>query len=54
MTAPTSPTKDQDRPDPVRQPSLITREVLEGYLNCKYKGHLKLKGERAKSCERSK
>jgi len=45
MTAPTSPTKDQDRPDPVRQPSLITREVLEGYLNCKYKGHLKLKGE---------
>jgi predicted RecB family nuclease len=45
MTAPTSPTPDQDRPDPVRQPSLISREVLEGYLNCKYKGHLKLKGE---------
>ena len=45
MTAPTSPRPDQDRSDPVRQPSLITREVLEGYLNCKYKGHLKLKGE---------
>ena len=45
MTAPTSPTPDQDRPDPVSQPSLITREILEGYLNCKYKGHLKLKGE---------
>ena len=23
----------------------ITNEVLEGYLNCKYKGHLKLAGE---------
>jgi hypothetical protein len=23
----------------------ITREVLESYLNCKYKGHLKLAGE---------
>src|SRR5208337_1032013 len=45
MTAPTLPTPDQDRPDPVRQPSLISREVLEGYLSCKYKGHLKLKGE---------
>ena len=24
----------------------ITKEVLEGYLNCKLKGYLKLKGER--------
>jgi predicted RecB family nuclease len=24
----------------------ITNEILEGYLNCKYKGHLKLAGER--------
>ena len=23
----------------------ITNEVLEGYLNCKFKGHLKLAGE---------
>ena len=23
----------------------ITRDVMEGYLNCKYKGHLKLAGE---------
>lgn len=23
----------------------ITREILEGYLNCRYKGHLKLAGE---------
>ena len=23
----------------------ITKEVLEGYLNCKLKGHLKLAGE---------
>ena len=23
----------------------ITREVIESYLNCKYKGHLKLTGE---------
>ena len=35
----------QDRPVAVSQPLLITREVIEGYLNCKYKGHLKLKGE---------
>ena len=25
---------------------LITREILEGYLNCKYKGYLKLTGQR--------
>ena len=25
---------------------IITGEVLEGYLNCKLKGYLKLKGER--------
>ena len=36
---------DQDRQVAVSQPSLITREVIEGYLNCKNKGHLKLKGE---------
>ena len=23
----------------------ITKEVLEGYLNCKFKGHLKFTGE---------
>jgi hypothetical protein len=23
----------------------ITREVLEGYLSCRYKGHLKLAGQ---------
>ena len=28
-------------------PAKITRDVLEAYLNCRYKGHLALTGERA-------
>src|SRR3954454_21163250 len=29
----------------------ISRDVLEGYLNCKYKGHLKLAEEHGVPCE---
>jgi hypothetical protein len=29
----------------------ITRDVLESYLNCKYKGHLKLTGQRGVKCD---
>jgi hypothetical protein len=28
-------------------PAKITRDVIESYLNCRYKGHLKLNGARA-------
>src|SRR6266404_374173 len=29
----------------------ITRDVLESYLNCKYKGHLKLTGQQGTKCD---
>src|SRR5690349_2958674 len=29
----------------------ITRDVLESYLNCKYKGHLKLTGQQETKCD---
>jgi hypothetical protein len=32
-------------------PTKITRDVLEGYLNCKLKGHLKLAGQHGVRCD---
>src|SRR5580704_10299170 len=32
-------------------PAKITRDVLESYLNCKYKGHLKLTGQQGTKSE---
>ena len=32
-------------------PAKITRDILEGYLNCKYKGHLKLTGQIGTKCD---
>jgi len=32
-------------------PTLITRHVIESYLNCGYKGHLKLGGEQGSPSE---
>ena len=45
MSSAISPQPDGSDPGDVRRHSPITREILESYLNCKLKGHLKLKGE---------
>src|SRR4051794_36736642 len=29
----------------------ITRDILESYLHCKFKGHLKLKGQQGTKCD---
>src|ERR1017187_4541289 len=29
----------------------ITRDILESYLNCKFKGHLKLTGQQGSKCD---
>ena len=32
-------------------PAKITKDVLESYLNCTYKGHLKLTGQQGTKCD---
>jgi hypothetical protein len=34
-----------------QKPPIITRDVLQSYLLCKVKGHLKLMGERGSPCD---
>ena len=46
MSSAISPQPDGSDPGDVRRHLPITREILESYLNCKLKGHLKLKGDR--------
>src|SRR4051794_21135985 len=46
MSSAMSPQPDATDPGEVRRHSPITRENLESFVNCKLKGHLKLKGER--------
>ena len=45
MSSALSPQPDGGGPGDVRRRSPIAREILESYLNCKLKGHLKLAGE---------